>query len=106
MREVSRKVNENAYQNHFLDFAILFLECLDVYGYDKKGFERLPIHFASKFPAEFIPDFANEMVSQHYDNRQQHFRMDRVMAIDLCRNMCHWLFVNSFTISKLNMSAA
>ena len=44
----------------------------------------------------------NEFVTLYWE-QHKHIELTREDAIDLTRNLCHWLFVNGFTCSKLTI---
>ena len=51
---------------------------------------------------EYAPEVCNEFVTLYWE-QHKHIELTRDDAIDLTRNLCHWLFVNGFTCSKLTI---
>lgn len=51
---------------------------------------------------EYAPEVCNEFVTLYWE-QHKHIDLTRDDAIDLTRNLCHWLFVNGFTCSKLTI---
>jgi hypothetical protein len=102
LREVSRKVNEDTYKQ-VLRFVILYRECINKYGWIKKGGHHEAKPFSSVTEADFIPEICNELVTDYFEEKITQFNIERDTVIDLTRNLCHWLLTNSFTMNKLTM---
>ena len=56
---------------------------------------------------EYAPEVCNEFVTIYLDepNRNQG-RIKKSEIIDLTQHLCHWLFTNRLTCSKLSMVAS
>lgn len=53
--------------------------------------------------AEHAPEICNEFVTVYMEDNRSVSNIDRTDSIDLTINLCHWLFENQFTCSKLTM---
>lgn len=53
------------------------------------------------YNAEHVPDISNEFVTQYLEELKP--GIERQDAIELTQNVCHWLFVNGYTCSKLSL---
>jgi hypothetical protein len=52
--------------------------------------------------AEVAPEICNEFVTTYLE-KQKDVGLERLDSIDYTRNLCHWLFINGHTCSKLSM---
>ena len=90
-------------------------ECKEYYGqydYEQKLRERIDefdvlknvTTYCQVNNCEFAPEICNEFVTIYLDepNRNQG-RLLRNEIIDLTQHLCHWLFTNRLTCSKLSM---
>ena len=114
--KISQKVNENFYKI-VLMYVILFRECLNEIGWQKKieseGIkteedEELKKkmetqQFCLTNNAEHAPEICNEFVTVYMEHKRNQFDISKPDQIDLTINLCHWLFENQFTCSKLTM---
>lgn len=114
--KISQKVNESFYKI-VLTYVILFRECLNEIGWQKKiesegikleedenlkqriGTEQ----FCLVNNAEHAPEICNEFVTVYMEQKRGSFEITKPDQIDLTINLCHWLFENQFTCSKLTM---
>jgi len=53
--------------------------------------------------AEHAPEICNEFVTIYMEKNKSKFEIIKCEQIDLTINMCHWLFENQYTCSKLTM---
>lgn len=51
---------------------------------------------------EVAPEICNEFITIYIENKKD-CEIDKNDAIDYTRNLCHWLFLNGHTCSKLSM---
>jgi hypothetical protein len=115
--KISQKVNENFYRTVLL-FIVLFRECLNEIGWQKKiESEGLKLEedpdlkakvdtqqFCLVNNAENAPEICNEFVTVFMEQkRNAAFEISKPEQIDLTINVCHWLFENQHTCSKLTM---
>ncbi len=115
--KISEKVNDQFYRT-VLAYTILFRECLNELGWAKKiESENLKIEeepelkermekeqFCLTNNAEHAPEICNEFVTVFMEQkRNAQFDISKPDQIDLTINLCHWLFENQFTCSKLTM---
>ena len=117
---VSKKVKKDFYK-HLLLFMILFRDCMNSYQ-EKLGTMKEPPEVAppdvkilaytkpepgkvgeycSTNNAEQAPDISNDFVTSYLIESQVKF--ERLDAIELTQNFCHWLFINGYTCSKLSL---
>ena len=110
---VSLKVNDTFYRT-VLAFVIFFRECLNEIGWKKRResdtetkpeeldqLEQEP--FCQINSAEHAPEICNEFVTIYMEKHKSKFDIIKCEQIDLTINMCHWLFENQYTCSKLTM---
>lgn len=115
LREVSRVVNPDVYKN-VLKFILLYRECINEFGWQKKlEFEggnksidelKAEYHFHDYSiwnNAEHLPEVANELIVEYFENRGKSYGVSKDDGMDLIRNFTHWLFDSGFTSSKLTM---
>ena len=114
--KISQKVNEIFYKT-VLTFVILFRECLNEIGWTKKiESEQIKLEenpqikndsetkqFCLYNNAEHAPEICNEFVTVFMENKRGQYEISKPDQIDLTINLCHWLFENQFTCSKLTM---
>lgn len=53
--------------------------------------------------AEHAPEICNEFVTVFLQERSKDVTLQKNQSIDLTRNICHWLFTESYTCSKVSM---
>jgi hypothetical protein len=53
--------------------------------------------------AEVLPEVCNEFITIYLDTKKDACGMQKEDAIDYTRHLCHWLFINGHTCSKLSM---
>lgn len=114
---MSLRVNDSFYRV-VLAYTILFRECLNELGWAKKiESENIKIaddpqlrermekeEFCLTNNAEHAPEICNEFVTVFMEHkRNSQFEIQKTDQIDLTINLCHWLFENQFTCSKLTM---
>ena len=120
--EVAQKVNAGYYQI-MIKFVCLFRECLNEYSHkirvedtDKKETENgeqsnhsdrehgteYQHDYCSTNNAEQAPEISNEFVTIYLEEEVVS-NIDRHVAIQLTQNLCHWLFINGYTTSKLSL---
>ena len=111
--KVSLKVQDQFYRT-VLAFVIFFRECLNEIGWKKRkeSDEQTPqeefadlekLDFCEENSAEHAPEICNEFVTIYMEKNKSKFEIIKCEQIDLTINMCHWLFENQYTCSKLTM---
>jgi hypothetical protein len=129
LRHVSQRVNQGFYKM-VVRFIVAFREWLEINGWTKKEEElssNSRFHYLYKKPntekgkqvqeeyslckkkfgfcninnAENVPDIWNELITCYLVDNQ--IPIQRADAIDLTINLCHWLYVNGHTSSKLSL---
>ena len=53
--------------------------------------------------AEDVPDLSNEFINEFLDTDKNLFDFNKEDSIDLTQNLCHWMYENNFTSSKLTL---
>ena len=55
--------------------------------------------------AEDVPDISNEFILDFInpEDNNNDFGFNKDECIDLIQNLCHWMYENNFTCSKLSM---
>jgi hypothetical protein len=63
------------------------------------------IEFTTQEKAEDVPDTSNEFILDFIDPDENNndFGFSKDECIDLIQNLCHWMYENNFTCSKLSM---
>lgn len=128
LRQISAKVNEDFYIK-VVHFALLYRDCMNTYGYQKLAEAqcreaKIPLddaninarieankvvsenhEFTEINNAELGPEICNEFVTVFTAQLKEEEKgnLDRNETIDLTRHLCHWLFINGFTCSKLSL---
>jgi hypothetical protein len=114
--KISLKTNPVFYKV-VLAFVIFFRECLNHIGWTKRiqsddiDLAKHPeiqqkmksTQFCLANTAEHAPEICNEFVTVYMEDNRSISNIDRTDSIDLTINLCHWLFENQFTCSKLTM---
>jgi hypothetical protein len=115
--KISQRVSPEFYRV-VVAYTILFRECLNELGWSKKiESENIKIEdepelkermekeqFCLGNNAEHAPEICNEFVTVFMEHkRNAQFDISKPDQIDLTINLCHWLFENQFTCSKLTM---
>lgn len=116
---VSLKTNPVFYKM-VLTFVVYYRECFNHIGWTKRiASEKIDLAknpdieskmnqaegFCLTNTAEHAPDISNEFVTVWMVDHKEQSKIDRQDCIDLTINLCHWLFENQFTCSKLSMIA-
>ena len=114
---IARKVRKEYYAR-ILSFVLLLRECVNQNS--KKLLEDrklLPGHLFPKNDgcdhpsrdycctnnAEQVPDICNEFVLGYFEEKKMCIEMDTPEAVELTQNMCHWMFINGYTCSKISL---
>jgi hypothetical protein len=112
----------------------MFAECLDLYGWHKRAefecrefygqfdyekklkdkldyFQHLCTNQQTTFcqlnNCEFAPEVCNEFVTVYLeDPGRNKGKVQKQEIIDLTQHLCHWLFTNKLTCSRLSMIGA
>ena len=71
---------------------------------DKKEFENKK--YTEIMNAEDVPDLSNEFITEFLfpEGNEKDFGFTKEEAIDLTLNLCHWMYENNFTCSKLSLT--
>ena len=84
-----------------LKFVTLFRECVNIINKDKVKNELRD--YTEIYNCEDVPDVSNEFITEFLDTDSKCFDITKEQAIDLTQNLCHWLYENNFTCSKLSL---
>ena len=108
---VARNVSKECYKQ-VLKFLFLFRECLNSRGTQLQRAKQLQTDvmtedkpeetdFCLKNNAELAPEISNEFVTVYLDEVKPD--LGQFDPIELTQNLCHWLFMNEYTCSRLNL---
>jgi len=112
---VAQKVHKEYYIN-VLRYMLLFRECINANG--KQLIEERKNLPSFLFPknnvlinptkdyscdnnGEQVPDMCNEFLMHYIKARRNLIKLEDGELIDLMQNLCHWMFVNGYTCSKI-----
>ena len=119
-------VNSDFYQT-MVRYILLYRDCCNQFGWIKKAeaecrelrmtleeknvqekvaqFRDLINHseFCQLNNGELLPEICNEFVTIYLNDKKEVAGFERPEAIDFTRHLCHWLFINGHTCSKLSM---
>jgi len=98
--------NEN-YFIFILKFIILFRECINGIQVEKDSTKYGEKEFSTIESAEIFPEQCNEFFSNFLE--KNHFfefnEEERNELIEIIQHFCYWLFINSYTKSKLSLAS-
>jgi hypothetical protein len=112
---VAQKVHSEYYAN-VLRFVFLFRECVNSSGKELiEERKNLPMFLFPKNSVlinpnqdyccnnngEQVPDMCNEFLMHYIKSRRNCIKLEDRELIDLMQNLCHWMFVNGYTCSKI-----
>ena len=110
----ARKIHKEYYKK-VLRFVLLLRECLnenaDRLNEEKKSLPQglclrnLPEGEEKEYTetnnAEQVPDISNDFIIAYLDDKREHLSTQE--SIDLIQSLCHWLFINGYTCSKISL---
>lgn len=89
------------YFTKLIIFVTLFREYVNIV---KKGQVQKDEEFTAITNAEDVPDISNEFINEFLEpEKGGPFGFDKEESIDLTQNICHWMYENNFTCSKLSL---
>ncbi len=112
---VARKVNRGYYAK-VLSFVFLLRECVNEYAERLVAEQKnLPAdlrprivpaektaEYCAANNAEQVPDISNEFITDFLPHKNVAC-INNEEAVNLMQNLCHWLFINGYTCSKLSL---
>ena len=112
LNKMSLHVNPN-YFTKLIIFVTLFREFVNITEFKKKNedflMENIDLYKNGNFEytfnncAEDVPDLSNKFISEFLDVDKNLFGFNKEDSIDLTQNLCHWMYENNFTSSKLTL---
>ena len=88
------------YFTRLIIFVTLFREYVNI---AKKGFQKANEEYTAFNCAEDVPDVSNEFINDFLEPEKNMFGFNKEECIDLTQNVCHWMYENNFTCSKLSL---
>ena len=130
--KISTKVKQDFYVQILRCFVLPFRECVNKYGWEKKAQEELKqneddshlvksasdavqdraqrmqaqqdgVEFSVINNSEHAPEVCNEFVTVYYMENNKSMGISKEDVIDYTRNLCHWLFEECFTASRISL---
>ena len=101
LNKVSSYCNPDFFEK-ILIFVALFREHVNQAYKDKVS---TGLEYTAEEKAEDVPDTSNEFILDFIDPDENNndFGFNKDECIDLIQNLCHWMYENNFTCSKLSM---
>lgn len=98
LNKMSLHVNPK-YFSRLIVFVTLFREYVNITKRDTVRDKE----FTEVTGAEDVPDLSNEFINDFIDPEKNTFDFSKEESIDLTQNLCHWMYENNFTCSKLSL---
>jgi hypothetical protein len=95
--EVSEDCNK-FYFKFVVKFVILFRECINKTKIDS----NFTLDYSAFNNADSVPDTCNEFITDFMEG-YDYFGLDTMELIEIIQHLCHWLYENKFTTSKLSL---
>jgi hypothetical protein len=106
LNKMSLHVNPN-YFTTLIIFVTLFREFVNITELKKKNIKEKnfnnDVEYTSVNSAEDVPDLSNEFINDFLETDKKLFDFNKEDSIDLTQNLCHWMYENNFTSSKLTL---
>ena len=106
LNKMSLHVNP-VYFTKLIIFVTLFREFVNITEAKKKNKDihsnNNNIEYTNINCAEDVPDLSNEFINEFLDTDKNLFDFNKEDSIDLTQNLCHWMYENNFTSSKLTL---
>jgi hypothetical protein len=105
LNKMSLHVNP-VYFTKLIIFVTLFREFVNITEAKKKNKDinsNNNIEYTIINCAEDVPDLSNEFINEFLDTDKNLFDFNKEDSIDLTQNLCHWMYENNFTSSKLTL---
>ena len=101
LNKVSSYCNPDFFQK-ILIFVSLFREYINQIYSNKVDIGE---EYTTVEKAEDVPDISNEFILDFInpEDNNNDFGFNKDECIDLIQNLCHWMYENNFTCSKLSM---
>ena len=93
------------YYTKLIKFATLFREHSNSINQNKVINNENNKEYTEVNPAEDVPDSSNEFITDFIDpeEKKEDLGFSKEECIDLTQNLCHWMYENNFTCSKLSL---
>ena len=84
------------YYTKLIIFILLYREFINLKKIDKNK------NYSNNHSAEDVPELSNDFINDFLEPENNYFDFDKEESINLTQNLCHWLYENNFTSSKLS----
>lgn len=103
LREFYQETNKD-YFHFMMKFVMMFRQCLNKIK-SKESYEAADTanYFTQKNNTETLPDFCNEFIMEFMEPKE-YFGMDINELIEITQHLCHWLYINNYTTSRLTLA--
>lgn len=93
------------YYTKLIKFVTLFREHSNSINQNKVINNENNKEYTEVNPAEDVPDSSNEFITDFIDpeEKKEDLGFSKEECIDLTQNLCHWMYENNFTCSKLSL---
>ena len=93
------------YYVKLIKFVTLFREHSNSFNENKVPNNEEKKEFTQINPAEDVPDSSNEFITDFInpEEKNEDLGYTKEECIDLTQNLCHWMYDNNFTCSKLSL---
>jgi hypothetical protein len=95
---VGFKTNKS-YFDYIFKFVLLFRECFNKL---KSSEVNTPNEYTQMFGAESVPDICNEFIVEFMEP-EEFYGLDTNELIEVIQHLCHWLYGNGYTTSRLTL---
>ena len=106
--EYLNKMSQYCDPNYYIKlikFVTLFREHSNSFNQNKVANNETKKEYTEIYPAEDVPDSSNEFITDFIDpeGKNEDLGFSKEECIDLTQNLCHWMYDNNFTCSKLSL---
>ena len=106
LNKMSKFCNPNYYVK-LIKFVTLFREHVNMINFikNKDNVNGNDQNYTEYNDAEDVPDSSNEFITDFIDpeGKNEDLGYSKDECIDLTQNLCHWMYENNFTCSKLSL---
>ncbi len=95
LNKMSLHCNKEYYAKLIM-FILLYREFINLKKIDKNK------NYSNNHNAEDVPELSNDFINDFLEPENNYFDFDKEESINLTQNLCHWMYENNFTSSKLS----
>ena len=96
LNKMSLHCNKEYYAKLIM-FVLLYREFINLKKIDKNK------NYSNNHNAEDVPELSNDFINDFLEPENNYFDFDKEECINLTQNICHWMYENNFTSSKLSL---